>query len=302
MKNQRKKIVWQNRLKSKQAEASFGTVIRVVISVVLSAALIIGLIPLYQSTFFGNMTQRTGQVYDAGDVDAVQANDLPGNSMAYQGTVKENYETFQHNFNLLTAGESAPSEFYYGDYKYSYDSEKYGWAVSLNTDYTGLESKTGKTVVQTDKLQSSYGMILSDAFGYQVRGMDSLFRDCVNICSLDWFVIPNHATSMEYTLFGCTGLTSLDGLTIPNSVTDMNNTFQNCASLTTAPAIPGSVTNMQQTFYNCTSLTGTITINANPTVYSSCLSGTTQPITLTGSSTKLTQIAATANNSNVTVG
>jgi hypothetical protein len=59
---------------------------------------------------------------------------------------------------------------------------------------------------------------------------------------------------------------------------------------------------MGSTFYDCTSLTGTITINASPSSYASCFAGTTQPITLSGSSTVLNELAATATNGNVTVG
>jgi hypothetical protein len=58
---------------------------------------------------------------------------------------------------------------------------------------------------------------------------------------------------------------------------------------------------MDRTFIGCTSLTGTIEINANPTSYTNCFDGTTQPIVLTGSSTVLDKLAATATNGNVTV-
>lgn len=59
---------------------------------------------------------------------------------------------------------------------------------------------------------------------------------------------------------------------------------------------------MESTFNNCESLTGTIEVNANPTYYDYCLNSTVKPITLTGSSTKLNELAAAANNGNVTVG
>ena len=42
-------------------------------------------------------------------------------------------------------------------------------------------------------------------------------------------------------------------------------------------------------------------MNINPTSYSNCFLNTTKPITLTGSSTQFTELAATATNGNVTV-
>ena len=81
----------------------------------------------------------------------------------------------------------------------------------------------------------------------------------------------------------------------------MSLTFDGCTSLTTAPTIPSSVTNMESTFAGCISLTGKIEINAEPTEYKGCFAETVQPIILTGTSTKLAELAATANNNNVTV-
>ena len=111
--------------------------------------------------------------------------------------------------------------------------------------------------------------------------------------------IPNGVTNLYCTFQGCTSLTTAP--TIPNSVTNMTYTFSGCTSLTTAPTIPNSVINMNSTFKNCKSLTGTITVNAKPTDYRKCFLDTQSPIFLTGSSTKLAEIAATANNGNVTV-
>ena len=84
-------------------------------------------------------------------------------------------------------------------------------------------------------------------------------------------------------------------------MTNMGGTFNGCFSLITAPTIPNSVTDMSWAFYRCASLTGTIEINVNPTNYSRCFYGTTQPITLTGSSPILSELAATSTNDNVTV-
>ena len=58
---------------------------------------------------------------------------------------------------------------------------------------------------------------------------------------------------------------------------------------------------MSHTFYNCKALTGEIIIDASPFEYNYCFNNTTQPISLSGNSTNLSDLAATANNGNVTV-
>ena len=105
-------------------------------------------------------------------------------------------------------------------------------------------------------------------------------------------------------------------------------TFFGCSSLTTAPVIPESVTNLSGTFSGCTALTGTIIINATLgeyqqcqeeecsyctyngyecqdcpqcSPYGECFARTVNPIVLTGSCDKLEDLAATAENGNVTV-
>lgn len=81
----------------------------------------------------------------------------------------------------------------------------------------------------------------------------------------------------------------------------MDEAFCGCSALTEAPVIPSSVTEMRWTFRKCISLTGEIEINASPTSYDECFAGTSQPIVLTGTSTVLAELAATATNGNVTV-
>ena len=130
-----------------------------------------------------------------------------------------------------------------------------------------------------------------------VTNMVYTFGDCYSLTTAP--AIPNSVTNMSCTFYKCISLTTAPDMSNATSVTNMSNAFESCTSLTTAPTIPSSVTNMARTFYNCPSLTGTIEINANPTSYSGCFSGTTQPITLKGTSSKLTAIAG--GRSNITV-
>lgn len=205
----------------------------------------------------------------------------------------------------------------YGDYIY-----KYNYYYKNNKWYSD-ESQNGWGVRVKDTSKTTYGDILSEIVKKPVTNMNYTFYVCRSLTTSP--VIPNSVTNMCGTFKCCDSLTTpptipssvtnmeatfeysiiltdLYDFVIPSSVTNMNNTFYSCGSLTTAPVIPNSVTNMYNTFQNCTSLTGTITINANPLVYNTCFAGTRKPITLTGSSTKLSDLADTAYNGNVTVG
>ena len=78
-------------------------------------------------------------------------------------------------------------------------------------------------------------------------------------------------------------------------ITGLVSTFSGCTSLTTVPVIPSRVENMSWTFSNCSKLTGTITINATPVGYEYCFGYCDMSkITLTGTSTMLDELAATA--------
>ena len=126
-----------------------------------------------------------------------------------------------------------------------------------------------------------------------VTNMDYTFANCENL-----IVAPKISfgiTSMSYTFYNCRSL--IETPKIPDGVTDMSYTFNNCKSLTEAPEIPDSVTAMNFTFDNCNSLTGTVTINANPEMYAQCfgfVDFVSQNLTLTGTSTMLEELRATA--------
>ena len=113
-----------------------------------------------------------------------------------------------------------------------------------------------------------------------VTSMDKTFNGCTSLTTPPDMSNATSVTDMESAFLNCTSLTTAPA--IPSSVTNMDNTFSGCTSLTTAPAIPSSVTYMRGTFVDCTFLTGTIEVNANPTFYNYCLSGT-QITNITGS-------------------
>ena len=169
-------------------------------------------------------------------------------------------DSFQAEFESLTASKSAPYTFYHGDYKYTkYEGGDAGYyySVSLNTNYSGVESKTGLTITPVTRNQKKYGKILSTAFWYPVRGVNNLYQNCINIEDVSWVTIPEHASSMSQMFVGCTSLKTLNGLTVPDTVTTLYQAFKSCTSLTSVAGfkIGSGVTNMQETFSGCTNLT-----------------------------------------------
>ena len=112
--------------------------------------------------------------------------------------------------------------------------------------------------------------------------------------------IPNTVTEIFYAFSG-TKIVIMP--VIPDSVIDMAYAFTECEYLETATAIPSGVKDMTSIFDYCPSLTGEIEINANPERFNYAFSGTSKPITLTGSASQetLEALAATSSKNNITI-
>lgn len=139
------------------------------------------------------------------------------------------------------------------------DIDGYGWYSSIdNSNSWGID------VINTK--QTTYNKPYTVIGASNLTSMDSTYYDCVNLLQA-----PN----------------------IPNTVTDMYSTFMNCSSLTNLPKISNAVKTISRAFMNCDSLSGILNIDVNPSEYSSCFYDTAQKIYLTGSSSILSQLAAT---------
>ena len=222
---------------------------------------------------------------------------------------------------------------YLRDYEISISSDFVASIVVYNdqskTSYAALPTiaeiskELGETVSEIDLTYCFSGcesLTTAPAIPNGVTNMFGCFRGCINLTTAP--TIPNTVTNMYYCFYQCKSLTTAPAIpngvtnmrdcfrgcinlttapTIPNTVTDMRGCFQQCKSLTTASTIPSSVTAMTYCFNSCSALTGKITINANPSTYTSCMADTQKEIVLTGSSAQLQNIANTATNNNVYV-
>lgn len=144
-----------------------------------------------------------------------------------------------------------------------------------------------------------------------VTAVDSMFANCTSLEGLhEGFTIPGNVTAAMSMFYNCTALEELPaGFAIPSGMTNIMQMFYGCGALASLPSgftVPSGVTQMERVFWNCYMLSDTITINANPTSYSSCFKeagkDTTDGIVLKGSSTVLNDLAAEkGDNGKVTV-
>ena len=197
-----------------------------------------------------------------------------------------------------------------GDYKYTYNKG--------DTDTFG----TNWSVRVIDKSKETYETIITSVAGKPVTHMFYTYGDCVNLVEAP--AIPNGIVSMECAFINCSKLDITPN--IPDTVVNLSEAFEDCTLLTTIQNIPKNAVNLYKafagcsniseiniiipksadcismTFYNCTNLTGTIEIHTNTVNdLSWCFKGTTKSIRLTGSSTRLDELAATSSKGNVTV-
>lgn len=167
------------------------------------------------------------------------------------------------------------------------------------TSLTTVPQIPNSVIDMNNTFHSCKSLTTAPAIPSSVTKMQNTFYYCTSLTTAP--AIPNSVIDMNGTFMSCESLTIAP--VIPNSVTDMRYTFNRCKSLITAPTIPNSVMNLTYTFEKCTSLTGNIEINANNNIidYGGCFNSTIKPISISGSCSKLSQLAKTATNGNVTV-
>ena len=183
----------------------------------------------------------------------------------------------------------------FGDYEYKYN---YSWLDTWRLEWINISEQNGWGVHVIDTTKDKYDNILNSIARCPITCMSYAYIQCTKLVSAP--KIPENVNNMNHAFCGCSSLKNAPK--IPEGVQNLNQAFHMCTSLHTAPVIPKNVTDLNFTFCGCTVLTGMVTINANElTAITRCFFDTTKPIILTGSSTKLAEIAATANNGNVQV-
>ena len=148
----------------------------------------------------------------------------------------------------------------YGDYKYTYDSEKYGWIVELNgiEDYETrtefgviMETIAGENIADMSyTFNGCKGMIEAPAIPADVAYVEGIFANCESLKKAP--ELPSNITDISMAFMGCKSLTEVPE--IPSGVMGMMAAFMYCESLTEAPEIPSNVWYMRYAFYGCTSL------------------------------------------------
>ena len=172
--------------------------------------------------------------------------------------------------------------FTYGDYRYEYNPYVYNWSVSV-----------------IDTTKEVYEPILPVINGKPVQNLSMTFQGCTNMKVAPQ--IPDQVENLFATFTNCTSLQVAPK--IPSTAFNLVATFEGCTSLTSTPSITVTrATSIDRLFYGCKNLTGDVELNlGNPSVsYVSAFENTEKSITLKGTSAS-SEIAATANNNNVTL-
>ena len=259
--------------KSKKAAADL---ISIIISVVLIAALVLGILLFLSNKVRNTAMDEINNTMNTitGIAEANRNNTdivVPGGPGGGPIIPPETKTIYYANINTGTVYDTMPATisdgdvYLKGDYIYVYIPSLLGtdgWSVFLAAKDTGaliLQEIAGTDIVAifpdyewTDNNQLSYGAILESINGKDIVGMSYTFEGCTSLT--DAPAIPSSVTSIDGTFGGCTSLTDVSDLVIPNSVTSMYGTFMGCTNLTKAPEIPNSVTDMAYTFCECAAL------------------------------------------------
>ena len=190
-------------------------------------------------------------------------------------------QSLQNVYKIYTAKDGFPEtmkpgdRFEFGDFQYCYgaDADSNDTAPHWSKADEGVEY-WGVSIIDRNKQYYS-GEILSEINGKAVKNMMYCFYK--------------------------SNVIDASNLIIPNSITHMSWAFDYCENLESAPGIPSSVTNAYCIFYGCERLSGDVRIDSTKLKnYKSFFYGTRNPIKIIGNTNKKAELAATANNGNVT--
>lgn len=278
----------KRRFFNKKAGVSVAAAIKVLTSVVLGAAILAGTYGIVKTTVVPTTENKVSSMFEVTDAVELNGGGAGGEvvvpdpvvELKRNGIIPENgaYYKGAQACNLCGA-------FYGFTGILCPDCGQHSFTQNQNPEVTLM---TGDNIPNTPSINDVY---IEDDLHYQHTSQGWRVRALVDKDSYGEIISEiagQPVTDMFNTFVNCTSLTTAP--VIPNCVTSMNGTFVNCISLTTAPIIPSSLTDMSGTFFGCTSLTGTIEVNANPTSYNSCFSGT-QITGVTGSCSQETKDA-----------
>ncbi len=150
-----------------------------------------------------------------------------------------------------------------------------GYVETIPAGATYYSAKTGETLSEGNQ----YPEVTSgDIFTY--GDYEYRYNMGWHIGPRDWVSYPNQngwgvrVIDKTKSSYGAV-LSGVNG----KVVNTMMHTYFECTSLVTAPIIPDTANDIQYLFGGCTALKGNVTIDANPTVYTGCFTGTAQDST-----------------------
>lgn len=246
-----------NKKISKKAAATIGTAIKVITSIVLGAALLVGTYSVVKANVIPTAERKVSSMFEVTDVVTTEGsggnlgNVDPIVEIKRNDIIPEGASYTKADSTVLSVGDSFPEPatgdtYEEGDFIYTYNRGQetyanYGteWYVTINSNVT-------------DRNQSSYGQIISEIGNKPITNMYGTFMNCKSLISGP--AIPSGVTEMCYAFDGCTLLTNAPA--IPSNVTNLTGAFSNCKALVNPPDMSNatSVTNMTQAFLSCSAL------------------------------------------------
>lgn len=144
-------------------------------------------------------------------------------------------------------------------------------------------------------------VVFEDGVSFQNNNTSFAFYSCFYLVNAP--TIPNGVTRIDRAFENCVSLVNAPD--IPYKVRYMQPAFLGCYDLVNVPIISDNIISMEKSFEGCSSLTGDIEINTNPSNFVDCFNKAADNddchVYLTGSSSMLTELAATDTAGNVTV-
>ena len=197
---------------------------------------------------------------------------------------------------------------YYDDSQYfsigvysAYENQKYYSALPSDEELEALFGVSGLPINIGSCFEDCADMLASPKLPEEVQdtsfaGVYETFKNCTSLVVSP--MLPTNNTYASYAFDGCSALKFPPVLQSKLKYT--NYMFRNCSKLLYPASFPAALSNVRSFYEGCAVMSGEMIVRGNPSTKTDAFKNTVKPITLYGDQTACSNLAATANNGNVT--
>lgn len=197
---------------------------------------------------------------------------------------------------------------YYDDNQYfsigvysDYEDQKYYSPIPSDAELYDLFGVSGLPINIGSCFEDCTDMLASPKLPAEVRdtslaGVYETFKNCPSLEVAP--MLPTNNTYASYAFDGCTALKLPPVLQSKLKYTSYM--FRNCSKLLYPVSFPAALSNVRSFYEGCAAMSGEMIVRGNPSTKTDAFKNTVKPITLYGDQTACSNLAATANNGNVT--